>query len=162
MEEITSERCWTAALAHAAMIVPAAGLAIALAVWVTQKDKSAYVAQHARQAVAWQLLYAVLVSVAFVAMMLLLMAAIVVFSSAAPGTPRFDPIPIAFRFWVVGVALLPLFSIGALVGAVRACRGRPFFYPFIGRAVQARFGPKETPGTGAPGRDEEAAEADAD
>src|SRR5512141_2065517 len=45
-----------AALAHATAILPVTGVIAPIVIWVTQKDKSEYVAFQALQAIAYQLL----------------------------------------------------------------------------------------------------------
>jgi uncharacterized Tic20 family protein len=147
----TNEERTLAALAHASIVLNTAGfigLVAAAAIWVTQRERSAYVRGHAIQALWYQLIT-------------LLITAILALSWAM--CLALSLLPMAVRpqvyetggppgmFWVVlaGMAFPILFGIAAslyaLVGATQAYRVRTFYYPVIGRIAKSDLTPTPLP-----------------
>ncbi|MCX7977259.1 MAG: DUF4870 domain-containing protein, partial [Bellilinea sp.] len=55
---LSSDERWLAALAHAGILIPTLGFAVPLIVWITQREKSAFLRFQALQALTYQLLLA--------------------------------------------------------------------------------------------------------
>lgn len=128
------------ALAHGAVLLPMWGLIASALIWVTQREKSAFVRQQAAQAIAWQ--------VALIAVFMLgmgcYMASFFLLIGGAALTNGFDGAagPPPFFFIPVGVmglifVMFFVFIIGGVWAAVRNLQGRPFRYPLIGAWVES-------------------------
>ncbi len=133
----------TAALAHIGIALPLTGLLLPVFIWLTQKDKSAFVRFQALQALAWHLALLALyffgggcyTCSAFGTFMF------IPFMSSTPrGT---DPSPLVMLPILAPILLMLFFiAVGGLimimgiVGAVLALQGKDFRYPIIGRRVE--------------------------
>lgn len=138
-----------AALSHASIaanIFNLAGMIVTTLIWLTQRERSAYVRAHALQALLYQ------GAVLLLSLALLLFWGMCLLVSLLPAAVR----PDLYRssppnsFWValLGLALPLGFSALAtlygLVGAYQVYRGRPFRYPLAGRLM------REAPASAAP------------
>ena len=128
-----------AACAHLATLVSIPGLLVALAIWLINRRRSAYVAQQARQAVVWQIISNALLLVAVV---LLIGTALHEFGgtlSTQGSGGQADMVKLLgslVGLYVVLLGALIIFWISAILGALSALRGRGFRYPIIGRKRQ--------------------------
>ena len=122
-----------AALAHVTAVIPVTGIIAPILIWVTQREKSDYVAFQALQAVAYQLS----MIVAWFAGMALYMASFFIaipFSNSSRGFPVF----MLFPFGIMGLMLAGglLFVVYGIVAAVMVLQGRNFRYVIIGNALR--------------------------
>jgi hypothetical protein len=137
-----------AALSHAAIILSLIGLVIPVILWVTQKDKSRYVAFQALQAIAFQLLRLVGLFIGLGCYMAAIFST--VFITAASDSPRYGGPPTTLflipfaTLGVLGVFGI-FFFIYAVVGAVMTLQGKDFRYILIGDWVE-RFMRPVSPG----------------
>ncbi len=140
---ITSKERSLAALAHGSVILGfltngIGGVIVAVLIWLTQREKSTYAAFQAMQAAAYQIIGA--------AVMLLAWCVWLAFYAVTwiPMIPQLeqDPNTLPPIFWIgIGSMVIPLAVMGLWVliglwGALRAYQGRDFRYPGIGRWVE--------------------------
>lgn len=140
---VTQDERMLAALAHGAIVTgyfaPIAGILI----YVTQKEKSAYVAEQALQAAFYQLAGIVLTIAGWVLWGFCYTLSFIPIIAAADQYADAPP-PI---FWVAMASMLcPLilmlaWGLYGLYGALRAWSGADFRYAFVGKPVANRFGP---------------------
>lgn len=129
------------ALAHAAALLPFWGVVVPVLIWVTQREKSDYIRQQSLQAMAWQLLQICLFFVgmiAYVGSFFLVFGG--VFLMETQTLPSDAPPPgFFFPFCIFGFIFLGFFItiIIALYAAVRNLQGQRYFYPLVGRRVEA-------------------------
>ena len=110
-----NERTW-GMLAHlsalAGLVVPLAGIVLGpLVVWVARRDESEFVAEHAKEALNFNV--TVLLG-ALVCMLLMLV----------------------FIGFLLGTALFIAWLVMTLIAAIRASEGHPYRYPFAFRLVK--------------------------
>jgi uncharacterized protein len=122
-----------AALAHATAILPVTGVIAPIIIWVTQREKSEYVAFQALQAVVYQFS----MIVAWFASMALYMGSffiVIPFSASSRGFPAIMLVP----FGVMGLMLVGslIFIVYAFVAAGMVLQGRNFRYVIIGNALK--------------------------
>jgi uncharacterized protein len=132
-----------AGLAHISALMPLMGTLAPIIIWVTQKDKSRYVAFQALQALAYQLC---MVAAWFVGMgcyMLSFFTTIVTIPLASSSGSEHSAsplaiLPILIPFLVFGMIFLGgfLFILYGVIGAVMAFRGKPFRYILIGKQIE--------------------------
>ena len=136
-----------AALSHVSALLPMMGIIAPIVIWVTQKEKSKYVAFQSLQALAYQLS---MILAWFVGMGCYMLSFFGTFlgiplsSSSQSASPLFMVI-FAIPFIVMGAMFLGgfFFVIYGMVGAVRTFQGKPFRYTIIGRRVEHFMQPKE-------------------
>jgi uncharacterized Tic20 family protein len=131
-----------AALAHISVLLPLIGLLAPIVIWVTQKEKSKYVAFQSLQAIAYQL---VMIFAYFIAMGCYMLSFFTTFFSIPfmGGNP--DPsagpflmagflIPfLVFGFIFIGGGLFILYGI---IAAVFTIQGKDFKYILIGNQIE--------------------------
>lgn len=126
-----------AALAHVMILMPMMGIIASIVIYVTQKDKSRFVAFQAIQAVAYQL---VLIMLWFVGMGCYMCSFFGVFlaiplsSSAQHISPAFPETFMILPFLVfggIGICALALIVYG-FIAAAMTFQGRDFRYIFLG------------------------------
>ncbi len=132
-----------AALAQISVLVPLLGIIAPIVIWVTQKDKSRYVAFQSLQAVAFQL---TLVFAWFVGMGCYICSFFSMFltiplassSESSQSVSPFFVLPFFTPFLVMGLMFLGgfLFILYGIVGAVMTFQAKPFRYIIIGRQVE--------------------------
>jgi uncharacterized Tic20 family protein len=148
---------WLAAISHAMILFPNAGILITFAIWWTQREKSRYVAFQSLQAGFYQLGFWVIAnSVLGYTIFSIFGLQFIVFGLALGFTALdIDPAsvethPIALPFLIVLKyvpiliqGLLALFVFGllahALLGIIQAYSGKPFKYIFLGRLLEKSF-----------------------
>ncbi len=142
-----------AALVHLSIflnfLVLLSGVIAALVVALLYRDRSAFVARHAFQSLAFQvgmgLVGALVVAFAaalWVGAFLAWMPWILASPGGPPGAPAPLPWIVGLFMWalvmglmLLGAALLVLAIVLPIAGAVRAHRGEEFDYPVVGRLV---------------------------
>jgi len=135
-----------AALAHGSILLGLfsnglGGIVTALVIWAVQRQKSAYVAHHALQALAYQVVTFLVTMLAWCCWGVLWTAMIMVPMMANPGL--YDTTPPAGMWVGLALAIVPL-GIWALTilyglwGAVRCLGGRDFEYAIIGNWIKTQ------------------------
>jgi uncharacterized Tic20 family protein len=140
----SDERTW-AALAHASTLLNAAtgmgGLIAAAAIWLTQKEKSAWVAFHGLQSLIFQAVQYLIVSLVVGTVWVVGFA----LSFITLGLGAIVAVPVMIVVMFLGIALMTCGLVYALYGAYQVYEGREFRYVWIGDWVQQRS--FETPKT---------------
>lgn len=131
-----------AALSHISALLPMIGLVIPIVIWVTQKEKSKYVAFQALQAAAYQL---TMVFAYFVAMGCYMISFFFTFFTIPFASENVDPstsplfmIGFIFPFLIFGFIFIGggFFILYAIIAAVFNIQGKDFKYLVIGNSVQ--------------------------
>lgn len=132
-----------AAIAHGSVLLSLltngiAGILTALIIWVTQREKSAYVAYQALQAMVYQLAGVVIGLTLWLCWGVLVPVSAVVPLALNPGAYRDSP-P-GLMFVALGLACIPLtvtaiWTLYGLWGALRTLGGADFRYIVIGKVV---------------------------
>ena len=147
----SDERTW-AALAHASTLLNAAtgmgGLIAAAVIWLTQKEKSAWVAFHGLQSLVFQA--ALYLTVSLVVGVVWVVGFALSFITLGLGTIIAVPVMIVVMF--LGLALMMAGLVYSLYGAYQVYEGREFRYIWIGDWVHQRS--FETPEAAPPDPDE--------
>ncbi len=152
-ETSTNEERVLAALAHAGVLANGfnlLGLVGAIVIWATQRKQSRYVADHALQALIFQV-----VSLLFTIIMLVVWGGFL-FIALLPAWLRpdlyQDELPLTFRVVLFAGLLIGFFLVVVIgygvAGALAAWRGRPFHYLFIDSLLSLRedAGTQQAPG----------------
>lgn len=140
----------TAAMAHGSIIVPTFGIIVPILIWVTNKDKSKYVAYHALQGLSLQvtmLLYTLLGGICY------MFSFMGFFLTDFTNTPSNQPPAFIFvPFGVMGLMLLGmfLFYVYGIFAALMVALGKNFQYPLIGRLAERIVVQAETPSKSTP------------
>jgi len=128
-----------AALAHSSIILncfaPGLGLIAALAVWLTQRERSAYVGRQAMQATIYQFLWMVVPVMLAIVGGLALLGGVV---GAAMSDVRvgFAFTPVAIVAFLAAASVVVVGLLYALVAAYETYRGRDFRYLLIGNVIR--------------------------
>jgi uncharacterized Tic20 family protein len=134
-----------AALGHATILLPFWGTIGAIVIWVTQKDKSPYVAFQSLQAVVYHLalvlggfLAGACYFCSLFAFPILMMAATPAIDSGAEPSPALF-LPMSLPFCVMGLGMLAwlAFIVYGLLAAAAALQGKDFRYVVIGNRLKA-------------------------
>jgi uncharacterized Tic20 family protein len=138
-----------AGLAHIACLLPMMGAIAPIVIWVTQKEKSKFVAFQALQALAYQLSMVVAWILGMACYMLSFFSIFFgeIFTTSLRQADSQNPLAMIFfmaPFLVFGSLLLGMFVfvIYGIVGAVLAFQGKPFRYLLIGRLLEKFLEPK--------------------
>ena len=133
-----------AALAHISAILPFMGVIAPIIIWVTQKDKSEYVAFQALQAVAYQLL---MILAWFIGMGCYMLSFFTMFlgipfagsngSDIDPSIPPLFALGFVIPFIIFGAIFFggALFILYGLMGAIQVFQGKDFRYIIIGNQL---------------------------
>ena len=133
-----------AALAHISAILPFMGVIAPIIIWVTQKDKSEYVAFQAIQAVAYQLL---MLLAWFIGMGCYMLSFFTIFlgipfagSNGGDLNPSVAPLfalGFVIPFIIFGAIFIggALFVLYGLIGAIQVFQGKDFRYIIIGNQL---------------------------
>ncbi|MGC1376633.1 MAG: DUF4870 domain-containing protein [Anaerolineales bacterium] len=139
-----------AALAHISALMPFMGVVVPIVIWVTQKDKSQYVAFQALQAAAYQLsmIVAWFIGMGCYMCSFFSMFLSAPFSSSSETPQNANPLiwlTFLIPFLVFGAIFLGGFAFIAygFVGAVMAIQGKSFRYILIGKQVKHFMQPKQ-------------------
>jgi uncharacterized Tic20 family protein len=143
-----------AALSHASALLPMMGVIAPIVIWVTQKEKSKYVAFQSLQALAYQLSMILAWFVGMGCYMLSFFGTFfsIPFSSSSGSSESASPIfmlMFAIPFLVVGVMFIGgfIFVVYGIVGAIMVFQGKPFYYLIIGKRVEHFMQPEQGIGT---------------
>jgi hypothetical protein len=138
---LTQEERTLAALAHGSVLLGAmtsglGGILAALVIWLVQKEKSAYVAFQALQALVYQAVVFVVTMVAWCCWGLLWMLLILVPLTSNP--QAYDAAPpaglwVGLVLMIIPLGLWGLAILYGLWGAVRCLNGADFRYAIVGR-----------------------------
>jgi uncharacterized Tic20 family protein len=135
-----------AALAHGSVLVGLftngiGGIGAALVIWITQKEKSAYVAGQALQALAYQIVTTVISLLGWCCWGVLLMALtlppVIANPDAYEKAPP-DGLWVGLALIVVPLAIWGLTVLYGLYGALRSLRGDDFKYAIIGDWLESQ------------------------
>ncbi len=139
-----------AALSHVSALMPFFGVIAPIVIWVTQKDKSRYVAFQSLQALAFQLS---MVAAWFVGMGCYMFSFFgtfftIPFASRSEPSQSLSPLfGLAFLipFLVFGAIFVGgfFFIVYGIIGAIMAFQGKPFRYMIIGKSVERFLQPKQ-------------------
>jgi uncharacterized protein len=139
-----------AALANISVLVPFLGVLAPVVIWVTQKDKSCYVAFQSLQAIAFQL---TMILAWFVGMSCYMcsffgMFLVIPLASSLGSSQSVNflfGIPFLFPFAIFGVMFAGgfLFIVYGIAAAIMTFQGKPFRYVIIGRRVERFLQTKE-------------------
>ncbi len=138
-----------ATLSHASALLPMMGVIAPIVIWVTQKEKSRYVAFQSLQALAYQLSMIVAWFIGMGCYMLSFFGTFITipFASSSGATDVNPVLGLAFMipFLVFGAIFLGgfLFIVYGIIGAVMVFQGKPFRYVIIGRRVENFMRPKQ-------------------
>lgn len=136
-----------AGLSHITILLPFMGIIGPIIIWVTQREKSEFVAFQALQAAAYQLLLIALWVVGIGCYMITAFASFGTTIISAPSEPNavnilgfLLPFLVFGAIFLVGIA----YVVYGIVGAVQSLRGQQFRYLLIGRWV-AHFLDRQQP-----------------
>jgi len=133
----SDERTW-ATLAHASALLNlfggVGGIIAALVIWLTQREKSAWVGFQALQSLIFQA--AAVVITVLVVGGVWVVGFIVSFATIGIGT--FVAVPVMILFFFGGFALMAAEMVYACYGAYQINQGREFRYKWIGDWLQRR------------------------
>ena len=141
-EAPTQDERLMAALGHGAIILPIWGLMLAALIWVTQREKSAYVRRQGAQALAWHVLQVAVTLVGFACYTLSIFGTVflgVTGAVAGDGEVPFFPLFPIIPFLTMGLIFLIMlaFIMVGVVAAVQTLQGHDFRYPLLGPRVDA-------------------------
>lgn len=123
-----------AALSHVAVLLPLMGIIAPIVIWVTQKDKSEYVAFQALQAVAYQMLIILLAFVGMGCYFISIFGTVFSIAAFAPDASGAPPVGFFLPFAFVTLLLCGSFflTLYGVVGAVLTLQGKDFRYLVLG------------------------------
>lgn len=117
------------------------GIGTALLVWLTQKEKSAYVANQALQALVYQVSILVVATVMWSCWGVLWLLLIVPSLIVNPGAYQAAPPPglwVGLGLMVIPLGLWGLSTLYGLWGAFKSLNGQPFKYAIVGKWLEKR------------------------
>jgi uncharacterized Tic20 family protein len=139
-----------AALSHGSALLPMLGIIAPIIIWVTQKEKSKYVAFQSLQALAYQL---IMIAAYFIAMGCYMLSFFTTFltmpfASSSGNSQSIDPIfglTFMIPFLVFGAIFIGGFFFVAygIIGAIMTVQGKSFRYMIIGKKVESFMQPKQ-------------------
>jgi uncharacterized Tic20 family protein len=127
-----------AALAHASVIVFGMGIIASVVIWVTQKDRSRYVAFQALQATVYHIIGFCIFLAGMLCWLLLYFASFIPLMIATTQGSNDPPLGfiLAMLLMVVPLIFMGLWIASGLWGAVRVFQGSDFRYLVIGDQVE--------------------------
>ncbi len=132
-----------ASLSHVSALLPMMGVIAPIVIWVTQREKSEYVAFQALQALVYQLVMiaAWIIGWGFYMCSFLVTFATIPFMSSSESSHSLDPlffVSMIIPFLVLGAIFLGgfVFIVYGVVGAAMAFQGKPFRYLLIGSRIE--------------------------
>jgi uncharacterized Tic20 family protein len=139
--ETSSDERLMAALSHGSILLPMIGIFVPTIVWMTQRNKSAFVRFHALQALVYQLFQVVYQTV--ISFLGGIAASLMVTIIAIIGIPllnedTFFVVMMAGQFIFLGGFFLSLFFYGVpgIIGAILILARKEFHYPLAGRRMR--------------------------
>jgi uncharacterized Tic20 family protein len=116
---------------------------LAMAIWLTQRRRSRYVAMQARQAVLWQTVGHIIV---FLSVALLLVTAILAVGGSDAKGVQGEIAGDSLVGSAIGLFLIPIgatvfFFASSLIGAFATLLGKKYTYPFVGRLAHRSVRP---------------------
>lgn len=140
--EQTQEDRLLASIAHASVIASGIGIVVGLVIYFAEKDKSAWAAGQALQAVLYQVAGLVVIALAWVGWMLFYFAFIIVMVENDTGSKE----PPAALWFIMATMCCPLFITAAWIlygfyGAIRTWMGNDFRYIIMGRFIDGVIKP---------------------
>jgi uncharacterized Tic20 family protein len=130
----TDERFW-AALAHASILLFGFGAIAALAIWITQRKKSAYIAFQSLQALLYQTVQSIVfMLVSLVIIIIDIILGVILFLNLQKTSSAFSArsIFIVFIPVIILFSLLGLYYLVALVTTGLCLAGQEAHYPWLG------------------------------
>ncbi len=114
-----------------------------MAIWLTQRRRSRYVAMQARQAVLWQTVGHIIV---FLSVALLLVTAILAVGGSDAKGIQGEIAGDSLVGSAIGLFLIPIgatvfFFASSLIGAFATLLGKKYTYPFVGRLAHRSVRP---------------------
>ena len=138
-----------ASLSHITAILPFMGMIAPIVIWVTQKEKSKYVAFHALQALGFQLSMVVAWFIAMGCYIASFFATFLSIPFASSSTIAQSNQPLFGSAFLVPFVVFGAMFIGefalivyGIIGAIMTFQGKPFRYVFIGNQVERFLAPK--------------------
>jgi uncharacterized Tic20 family protein len=136
----TEERIFSA-LAHASIVVPYLGIIAPLIIWITMREKTAWLRFQALQALAYQLLQFILILIFGCLSVPLLMIS----PMFIPGDPETMVYPVLFIFTII-IPFTPyiiwaLVILLGLAGGALCAFGYNFKYPLLGKRLERYLDP---------------------
>lgn len=132
-----------AALSHVSALMPFMGVIAPIVIWVTQREKSRYVAFQALQALAYQLCMILAWFLGMGCYMLFFFSTFLTipFAESSGSSQTIAPVfGLAFLLPFLIIALLFIggffFMLYGVIGAINAFQGKPFRYVLIGRRIE--------------------------
>lgn len=132
-----------AALSHVSALLPMVGVIAPIVIWVTQKEKSQYVAFQALQALAYQLgmIAAWIIGMGCYMCSFIGTFATIPFMPSSGSSQSDNPLfllPVLIPFLVFGAIFIGgfFFIVYGVIGAIMAFQGKPFRYFIIGNRVE--------------------------
>lgn len=137
---LSMEERLMAALAHGSIVVNGLGILVGLVVWITQREKSAYAAEHGLQAAVYQLLGMIVIVALWVAWGIFYAISFIPMIQHAE---RYKDAPppifwVGFSSMVIPFAVMIVWGAYGLWGAYKAWRGEEFRYVIIGSRLAGR------------------------
>ena len=126
-----------AALAHGSGLLPGMGVVAAVVIWATQKGTSRYVNFQALQAIVYQMAGLLVQIVGWCCWTALYLVSFIPMIAAAEAWAEPPAIFwISMLLMVVPFALMGLWIVGSLWGAIRTLQGRDFRYLWVGTRLE--------------------------
>jgi len=132
-----------AALSHIGILLPLTGLLLPFFIWITQKDKSAYVRFQAMQALVWHLVmivyyFAAGACYACTAFSVFLYVPLIGSLPANNDPSPLIVLPIFLPFLVVILLMLLglVFLVVGIIAAILTLQGKDFKFPVVGARVE--------------------------
>jgi uncharacterized Tic20 family protein len=135
-ENVEQDERIMAAMAHGSAILFGMGIIAAVLLWATQKDRSRYVAFQALQALVWQIAGILVQTVSWCCWTALYLFSFIPLLAADSSSEPPLLFLVAMALMVVPLALMGLWVVGGLWGAVRALQGRDFRYLVLGPQLE--------------------------
>lgn len=138
VEKLESDEKLMSLLSHLSIVIPNIGIIAPIVIWITQKNKSKFIRFNAIQAIFFQLVFFILIMLSvFIGLILMLISLPIITKNpdAAPGIlfwVSMGVMNLYFPFWLI-------FSIYAVVAAIRSFKGKMFRYIIIGKLVEKRI-----------------------
>ncbi len=132
---LTSDEKLLSAAAHASIILLTFGVFIPAFIWALGGRRSPRIAFQAAQALAFQLLQALVMMVVVFFLAILMVLAMTVAAAAAPN--RVEPIFILEALFLSAIfGAYGLYILVGLIGAIACLSGKNFHYPLLGSWIE--------------------------